>query len=232
MVRSRPLPKHIQIAESVIREIQAGILSDGARLPTEKNMARQYEVAVGTLRKALALLEEKGLLVRKQGSGNYIKSQPLVDSVYSLFRLELTEGGGLPSAEILSVERRIKPQDTPAFGSSLQAHCITRIRALDNLPVALEEIWLDGDQASHMDPRDISDSLYHYYKYSLGLIITRAHDRVSAAPLPAWTPNEFHLSAGQMTGLVERLSFDQNGHPVEFSRNWFDPQRCQYVARL
>ena len=58
-----------------------------------------------------------GLLVRVQGSGNYVRSQPDVASVYSMFRLELVEGGGLPTAQVLSVDRLAKPLDLPPFGS-------------------------------------------------------------------------------------------------------------------
>ena len=73
---SRPLPKHVEIAESLIRRIRAGVISDGARLPTEREMAAAQGVAVGTLRKALAILEGQGLLDRVQGSGNYVRHHP------------------------------------------------------------------------------------------------------------------------------------------------------------
>lgn len=230
--KSRPLPKHIQIAEAVIREIGAGILKDGHRLPTEKEMAAQYNVAVGTLRKALKILEDKTLLRRVQGSGNYIYARQKVESIYSLFRLELPTGGGLPSAKILNISRRIKPKKAPDFGPSLQAIRIERLRSLNGEVVALEEIWLDGKQAERIDFADVSDSLYHFYQEKLGLVITNARDHVSVAPLPNWTPGEFHMAPGDIAGLVERVSINQYGNPVEFSRNWFDPKRCHYVMRL
>ena len=66
------LPKYVQTAELLIREIAAGRLPDGARLKPERDMAVDLGVSVGTLRKALDDLTEKGLLDRVQGSGNYI----------------------------------------------------------------------------------------------------------------------------------------------------------------
>lgn len=59
MIKARPLPRNVQISESLIREISAGVLANGARLPTEKQMAKGYGVSVGTLRKSLATLEKK-----------------------------------------------------------------------------------------------------------------------------------------------------------------------------
>ena len=43
------LPVYIQIAELVARQIEAGLLAEGQRLPPEREMARQHGVAVGTL---------------------------------------------------------------------------------------------------------------------------------------------------------------------------------------
>ena len=60
---SAPLPKHVEIAESLIRRIGAGLIADGARLDPERAMAEGLGVAVGTLRKALAILESQGLQI-------------------------------------------------------------------------------------------------------------------------------------------------------------------------
>ena len=67
------LPIYQQIAEQISREISAGLLIDGQRLPSERQLAVDYGVAVRTLRKSLARLTEMGLLTRKHGSGNYIR---------------------------------------------------------------------------------------------------------------------------------------------------------------
>ena len=61
------LPLHMQITELIIRDIAAGRLVDGERLAPERDMAESFGIAVSTLRKALASLQEKGLLERVQG---------------------------------------------------------------------------------------------------------------------------------------------------------------------
>lgn len=91
---SNALPKYVQISELLIRDIAAGRLMDGERLPPEREMADGLNTSVGTLRKALAILEKKGMLDRLQGSGNYIRHGADEASIYSMFRLELPEGGG------------------------------------------------------------------------------------------------------------------------------------------
>ncbi|MEM0947329.1 MAG: GntR family transcriptional regulator [Pseudomonadota bacterium] len=226
------LPKYVQTAELLMRDIAAGRLVDGERLPPERDMAAGLGIAVGTLRKALADLEERGFLDRVQGSGNYVRAGAEASGIYALFRLEHKEGGGLPTAETFAVHRRTKPVDAPPFGPSVEGHRIRRLRRLDGVPAALEEIWLDGDRAGVITPDDLSESLYYFYRQRLGFWIAHAEDRVSVAPAPDWATAPFLLEPGQNAGYVERLARDQDGHPVEFSRTWFDPGRARYVARL
>ena len=107
------LPKYVQISELLIREISAGRLLVGERLPPEREMASDLNTSVGTLRKSLKELELKGLLERVQGSGNYIRHGDIDESVYAMFRLELLSGGGLPRADILNVRNLEKPINLP-----------------------------------------------------------------------------------------------------------------------
>ncbi|WP_353532236.1 GntR family transcriptional regulator [Cognatishimia sp. WU-CL00825] len=225
------LPVYVQITELIIRDISAGRLLDGERLPPEREMAAGMNTSVGTLRKALGELTNKGLLERIQGSGNYIRAGSVRDSVYGLFRLELPEGGGLPRADILSVATVSKPQDLPEFGYADRGARIRRLRYLNDTIIAVEEIWLD-ESAGEVSEAALSDSLYHYYQKQLGFWITRAEDRVSIAKVPQWAPDIFTKPVGSTVGFVERFSWADQNMPIEYSRTWFDTDQALYVQRL
>jgi len=230
------LPLYIQISELLIRDIAAGRLMDGERLAPEREMAADLEISVGTLRKALAELAKKGLLERVQGSGNYIRQGGSTDSVYGMFRLELHSGGGLPTAEVLDVARLDKPANLVGFGlknfgTSGWGTRIRRLRFLNEQPVAVEEIWLDG-VAGEVRREQLSESLYHFYRKQLGILITRAEDRVGISTVPDWAPGRFGRPAGAPSGYIERLSWSDGEEAVEFSKTWFDPDRALYIQRL
>jgi len=226
------LPLYLQISEMLIRDIAAGRLADGARLPPEREMAAGLGIAVGTLRRALADLAEKGMLERIQGSGNYIRHQAEPKSVYALFRLELAEGGGLPTAQVLEVARVAKPADLPEFGQDGMAWRIRRLRRLSGVPAAVEEIFLDAGLARDLRAEDLSESLYLHYRHALGLWIQRAEDRIDQGPLPDWSPPGFPHPPGAVLPRVTRVSWAQDNSRPEVSRSWFDPGRVRYVARL
>lgn len=222
------LPKYVQIAEMLIRDIAAGRLADGSKLPPERDMAEALGIAVGTLRRALDLLADKGLLERVQGSGNYVRAQADVPSVYSFLRIERLQGGGLPTAEVLSIDRMRAPAAAP-FEDGFR---FRRLRFMDAVPAAMEEIWLDGAITPSVDRHAVSESLYLYYSEALGLVITAAEDRVSAAPTPEWADPRFGLAPGEAAGYILRHGRDRAGRAVEFSRTWFDPNQINYVSRL
>lgn len=229
---SANLPIYLQTAELLIREITAGRRLEGEKLPSERVMAADLGIAVGTLRKALDELASQGLLERIHGSGNYIRHNPDFTSIYAFFRLELLEGGGLPTAKVLSTKRLRKPNDLPEFGQSVHGHRIRRVRLVSGLPSAMEEIWLDGRWADRITSDALPDSLYHYYQKSLGLLISRVEDSVSIASFPEWTLSDIGRTSGDDAGYVERRSRTSNGETAEFSRTWFNPNRVRYVARF
>lgn len=239
-ITANRLALHVEISEMLAREIQAGILVDGMRLPPERAMAKELGVAIGTLRKALLDLSEKGLLERVQGSGNYIKKvhdlsgAAAAKTIYSFFRLELTSGGGLPTADVLSVRKVKKPADIANIGESVHGHRIRRLRRLNGIDAAIEEIWIDSALQSHINVEELYDSLYLFYKDKLGFWISRVEDRVSAQRLPDWKPKSFGLSPENKNcvwGYIERISFDQSNICVEYSKTWFDPNTTRFVSR-
>ncbi|MFN3717929.1 MAG: GntR family transcriptional regulator [Rhizobium rhizophilum] len=226
------LPIYVQITELLVRDIAAGRLIDGEKLPPERDMAEELGIAVGTLRKALAELQNRGLLERIQGSGNYVRAISDPKSVYAMFRLELLGGGGLPTAEILTIDRLTKPSDLPAFGRSGEAHRIRRLRRLSGKPAALEEIWLDGSYVDTIDREAVSESLYLFYRTKLSLWIARAEDQIGLDRVPDWAPSIFGQASGAPITHIQRISQDQEGLRAEVSRTWLDHNVARYVSRL
>ncbi len=236
LTRAKPLPIYLQISELLTRQIRAGFWRHGERLPTEAELAQSLNVAVGTLRKSLALLEKQGVLERIQGSGTYVRGGGNAKGIYDFFRLELHDGPGLPTASILSVNKVDRLASVPALhgagGGQGKAWRIRRLRLLNGKAAAIEEIWLDGRHAQVLKPADLGDSMYLFYQTEFDLWISRAEDHIFAAPVPSWTVPQFGPAAGQVVGYIERISWTTGNEIAEFSSTWFDPAVCRYASRL
>jgi DNA-binding GntR family transcriptional regulator len=63
---------YVQVADYIAARIAAGDLAPGAKLLAERDMAAEYGVAYDTIRRATALLRERGLIVTIVGRGTYV----------------------------------------------------------------------------------------------------------------------------------------------------------------
>nr|WP_315168691.1 GntR family transcriptional regulator [uncultured Limnohabitans sp.] len=228
---AQPLPVYQQIAELLVRQIKAGYWHAGERLPTEAALAQTLSVAVGTLRKSLALLEKQGVLERIQGSGTYVKSVQGTQQIYELFRLELTNGPGLPTAQILDVAQARPEPGMPNWDGAV-CWRVRRLRFSSQVPVALEEIWFPGTRIVNLSAPELGDSMYLFYQQRLNVWISRVEDQISAATAPDWAPATSPLQTGDWAGYIERQSWTANNELAEFSKTWFDPKVCRYSSRL
>ena len=231
--RGGALPLYMQISELIAREIASGIWPDGSRLPTEADLAAQLNVAIGTLRKALSDLESKHLLERIQGSGTYVRKLAKTGSIYEFLHLELKSGAGLPTAQILSLDKLLNPDFLPSFGDGTSSHGwrVRRLRHLGKVPAAVEEIWFDARHVDALDIESMPEAMHLFYKENLNFWIARVEDRVSVSPCPDFAPADSPFTPGQPLGYVERVSWCNFDTIEEYSRNWFDPETVAYFGR-
>jgi DNA-binding GntR family transcriptional regulator len=77
-------PAYLHIVSTLADRVTSGVYSDGERLPSGSQLCREFGVSPMTVRKALAILENKGLVSGKQGRGTYARSVDLGDSIFRL----------------------------------------------------------------------------------------------------------------------------------------------------
>lgn len=226
-------PKYVQVSELLIREINAGHWREGERLPVEADLANELNVAVGTLRKALTLLENEGLLERRQGSGTYVQRPP-AEAVYPLFRLELLSGGGAPHATTLSVRKETNASVAHAFEvpKATAFWRIERKRYLDNTPIAAEEMWIRASHTDSLTSDELDESLYRHYREHFNFWISHVEDRIRVASASEWSARILELEAGTPLGWIERISWSNEERIEEYSRTWYNPEVCHYVSRM
>ncbi|MGI5215569.1 GntR family transcriptional regulator [Plantactinospora sp. CA-290183] len=70
-----PTPLYVQLADLLTKRIEDGDLAAGQLLPSETQLRQQYGVARGTVRSAVALLRERGLVVTLPQRGTYVREK-------------------------------------------------------------------------------------------------------------------------------------------------------------
>ena len=85
-------PVYIDVYTEMLRDIQTGLYPENSLFPPEEKLCRKYNASRSTLRRALNMLKETGVLYSVQGNGTYIKpfvfTQPYLISTRLLIRLK------------------------------------------------------------------------------------------------------------------------------------------------
>ena len=86
--RTNPIKKTVRAYEEVIQKIRKLIENDdlgpGDLLPPERQLAEKFKVSRHSLREAIRVLQEQGVLATRQGSGNYIQASSKADLIRAL----------------------------------------------------------------------------------------------------------------------------------------------------
>lgn len=103
-------PAYLRIANALSDEIAAGVYRAGDQLPTEPQLRAQYGVSPMTVRRAISILLDRGLVTTTQGKGTFVRSLELGEAI---FRLQDITGiwSDDASVDVLLLEARIIPAD-------------------------------------------------------------------------------------------------------------------------
>lgn len=99
-------PKFTQIKQFIFEQIESGNWSEHQRIPSENELATQFDVSRMTARRALQELSDEGVLSRAKGSGTFVaclKSQSTLLEIRNIAD-EIREAGHLYSASTLGLE--------------------------------------------------------------------------------------------------------------------------------
>lgn len=167
-----PMPLYHQLAEIIISRIQTGEYAPGARIPSENELARTYGIGRPTVRQAIDLVVRRRMLIRKRGSGTFVRIQ---EKEVDLFSLAGTTSafhrkGISVKTQIVSKIRR-KPitdnPDNPFYGK--EAYFYSRLSRVEGKPVLIEDLYLHPELFANIDKIELSDRSLaqvvaaHYY---------------------------------------------------------------------
>lgn len=118
-------PKYQALVDALDRDIDAGILPPGTRLPTQRQLANRLGVAIGTVSRAYALAEERGLLSGEVGRGTFVRRRE------SGLHEGANDEGDDPALLDLSKGRLVRDPREPTLRRSLEV--LSRRPDLDRL---------------------------------------------------------------------------------------------------
>jgi GntR family transcriptional regulator len=232
------MPRYHRIADEVRRQIRAGDLAAGERLPNQRRLAREFGVTLMTLRQALELLEREHLIARRHGLGTFVATPSIDYDVLQLRRLapDLLAQGEPVSTRLLG--RRVVPADrgvATALGLGPRARVLAleRLRLVDRHPMGLQRSFLPSRIGDELLRADLAETpLRQALEFKLGVVIARARETVAAIRLGRREARELGCRAGAPAFLSERVSFTAAGEAVVFDRVFIPGDRFRITREL
>ncbi|TDP72719.1 GntR family transcriptional regulator [Roseateles toxinivorans] len=223
------------LAAALKARIVAGEWPPGSALPAEQTLATEHGVALGTMRQALALLVDEGLVKRIHGRGTFVCSGLTGAPMLRFFRFG--DGAGeVPVSRIVSRQVLAAPAAVAralGVGPGDATLRLRRLRSLDDVPRLVEEIWLPLPLCSALQDGDTSawgDLLYPHLAAACGVHVHRAVDEIGFGQLNAADAKALKLPTGHPSAVVRRQAFDLTGRCVECRTTRGDANAFQYTV--
>ncbi len=230
------IPVYMQIVDTMLERIEQGELTPGDRLAPERALAGDFGVNRRTIRQALEVLERRGLIERRQGSGTFI-SEPRMErgaSEFFHFTERIRQRGFAAGSEVLSLERVVP---SPFVATELEIspdaeiYRFHRLRTISSRPVLIETFALPADLVPGFDAFDVTErSVYEIMRTEYDIHVAYARQSLEAVALSQIEAQWLGASPGAPAMLERRLAFDEQGRPVDFGTDLYRGDRVRFVT--
>lgn len=216
-----PGPIYKKIARDLHLRISNDEFNNGGKMPTQKELAKKYNVAVLTIKQALSELAKEGLVSGVRGRGTFVRPysysyrmrflSSLEKEIYAqhrelqtvLIEIKHNIATDLEIRELL----RLKPEEE--FVS------YWRLRSIDGIPMIVQQSIVSAEHAKLIERANLaSTSLYSMLEKSGNCVIVSASENIQAVNLPSHISKFLDVKPQSVGLLSTRLSKNESGQPI------------------
>lgn len=227
----------IQVRRVIYREIAAGLrdaivsgeYTAGELLPSEAALCATYDASRVTVRKALELLRDDGLVASRQGLGWFVAGETLTQSLDSLVPIarQLEEQGRPLRREVTDFGFIDTPDHAAVLGARVLQ--VGRLNLVDEVPFSRIMVWCREDLAADLSRSQVATTSFLDL---LGPQPRRATQTIGARAVPAAEAKLLAVPEASPALLVRRTTYDVDDIVLLISEHWFPGHLTEFVAEL
>jgi GntR family transcriptional regulator len=214
------LPMYYRIQKTILEQIQNGLLQPGGQLPSEAEIAQQYQVSRITAKRALDELVRQGRAYRQQGRGTFV-AQPRIREIsgFRSFSEDIRARGFTPSSQILEFaevapESAVRERLHLAVGEHV--FVLKRLRLASAEPVAVETAYLPCRLCPGLLQEDLAGgSLYNILMDKYKVVPTWADAEIEACAASKEDARLLKLKAETPVLAARRVTYSANYDAIE-----------------
>ncbi|PWW17641.1 GntR family transcriptional regulator [Cytobacillus oceanisediminis] len=232
------VPFYKQLKNKILDEIESGKLKHGDKLPSERELAEQFQISRMTARHTLSILEREGVVERRVGSGTFINNNKIqLDFVtFNSFTKNMLSKGLIPSTQILSIR---KMEATPNLAQKLKLPlgenmiAIQRLRHVNETPISIEESFLPEKLCPRLDEIITdNDSLYEILEREYGVVLVMAKEFMQITVSDESESKLLKIRSESPCIFQEAVAFDTNEKEIEFSTSLTRSDIVKFYSEL
>jgi GntR family transcriptional regulator len=219
------------IADDLRGRVESGELGTGHLLPSESELSGAYEVSRVTVRKALELLRDEGLIDSRQGFGWFVATDPVPQSLGRLGTIEgqLAELGVESERRIVSFRFVAAPPRVRQVLGVDRVLEVGRINLADGHPFARVTVWCPDELGMDLSRQDVERTPFYEL---VGVPIGGATQTIGAVAAGRGDAEALAVPVGSPMLRCERVTRDLDGRPVLVSVFLFPAHRTEFVVDL
>ena len=218
------------VYRNVMRDIKQNILKgnyEGMRLPDERCLAAKYEVSRSSMKRALGLLAQQGIVFKKRGSGTFVN--PLYLKNQALFSYEGSNIGLTDSFRVPGKKQNIKLLNFQVIKASSEiaqdlflnendfVYEFKRLRLLEEQPFLIETGYIPIKIMPELKSEILQSSLFNYLEDEQNKTVTKAFLNITVEPSSKEDQTEMKLKPVEPVGVMSGIFFLDDGTPFEIS---------------
>jgi GntR family transcriptional regulator len=230
-------PRYLHVRQRLVQRIQSGAWRAGQLIPSEFDIAHEFDVSQGTARTAVAALAAEHIVARRQGLGTFVyehtpgEELSRFSCLFDHKQVRINSGSRYGRVVRASADRRERRKLRLAKGSRVLR--IGRVRLRGGRPFAVERISLPDALFRGLAHRaELPDSLYELYQKSYGVLVVGVEERLTAVVADRPAATALGIAPGTPLLRIERVAVALDGKPVELRVSLCYLADAHYRARL
>jgi len=232
--KTNPLPLYHQLKEAIAKLIESSY-KPGDLLPTEPEIEKMFGVSRMTVRLAMNVLVEEGLVIKQQGRGTFVQSPKITHQLTSVtsWTQQMKERGFVPNTVSSEVERITPPKKIKQLLELPEGEAVFRIKRLryaSDEPMCVMINYIREKQVPDFALKE--ESLYQQLGKEYQIRIAKARETVEAREASEDEAKMLQIEPYSPVLFVTRLSYLPDGDPFEVVYLTSRADRYQYQIML
>jgi len=239
MLKDEAIPLYYKLQTILRNKILSGELVSGDRLPTEKDLAKEYKVSRATVRQALASLEKDGLIIRRRGKGTFVSKD--IRIFFDPFKFagsvdDFTCMGISTSTKVIDFGvTRIPREIAECLQLPVNSRVVRviRLRFVERYPYCYLLNYLPIEIGQKIQPDILRvKPLVKVLEDDLGIYLAKAVQTFEATIADSEVALLLDTGVGDPLLKIERIVYDANNKPVEFVSSLYRADKYLFKMTL